>query len=321
MEEQTTAADVMEDIISGVPVAKEVAEAFGEAVEDTISDVDGEGVDESQEKAGEGMEEKSDGEGVEEDVWEDDDDDAPIIVNDMTPLPQPIYEWMLAHDLSTTLERNLGEQLGLLRKISDNSQKIYGAKAKIFEAFKAAYQTKEQALAKKEDWIRAFEVLCNKGTDIALLRQAKREKIAYTHFVKKLTKEEEVAMSKEAVDAHNRKVDLHNMHKKINMRKTRLFTECMEAAFGKNWKKRGRVDEELEDPHTIKFDRLFAALMKLCRSDDYDDVLYNYVCRELDKIKEIRPRSGPKQTKIPQRKVPKLAAKKTPTLGASRKQT
>jgi hypothetical protein len=253
-----------------------------------------------------------------------DDDQTPIIVNDKTPLPPQIWEWMERHDLNSKSEKFLGEQLGQLRLINDNSQREAAAKAKIREAFKAAYRTKEEAIEKKTDLVRAFEVLCNKGTEIELMRDAENDGIKFTHYKKEISEEQLAAMPKAKLEVYKRQKPMHLIYKRVTMRGIRLFDECIRASFpnASASKKRKRDneesedDEEPEDPETKAVDRHLDALESLCRSKKYTEELCGYVNRRLDKIKAIKPYGGPKQTKIPQQRVPLVARRKNLPLGS-----
>jgi hypothetical protein len=173
-------------------------------------------------------------------------------------------------------------------------------------------------MEKKTDLVRAFEVLCNKGTDIELMREAKKDGISFTHWEKDISKEKLAAMSKEKLEVYKRKRDMHLIYKRVNMRSKRLFDECIRASFpnASASKKRKRDneesedDEEPQDPETKAVDRHLDALESVCRSKKYTEELCAYVIRRLDKIKAIKPYGGPKQTKIPQQRGPLVARRK-----------
>ena len=105
----------------------------------------------SSDKESDTDEEKEGHKEVREDGDDDyEDDNPPVASVDHTPddtlLPPAIWEWMMANDLDSDLERKLGEQLGKLRKVTDRSLLENAIKLQIVDAFRAAYKTAEEAI-------------------------------------------------------------------------------------------------------------------------------------------------------------------------------
>jgi len=232
----------------------------------------------------------------------------PPPASDKTLLPSPIWVWMVDNDLKTDSEKHLGEQLGRLRDVIDRSQLEKDIKAEIVEAFKRAYKTAEEANAKKTQWIKAFEVLCNKSQWIELMRNADRQQFKFRNISKKKKeykkKEKDGKLTEAEKVVFEKRRDLHNLYKTVLKRQATLFDFCVNQAFSK---KRELEDAGQEDecPTTRRIDRSIGALMKIVKSKKYTKELRAYLIRELETLAAIQPADGPKQTKIPKQKVPK----------------
>jgi hypothetical protein len=245
---------------------------------------------------------------VGEDGDDDYEDDNPPVASvdhhEDTLLPPAIWDWMMANDLDSDLERKLGEQLGKLRKVTDRSLLENEIKLKIVDAFRAAYKTAEEANAKKSQWVQAFEVLCNRSDWILTLRAADKIKFVYRNITKYMAENEKAEAEGTITEAEKviwaKRISFHRAYKTIEKRKKRLFEYCVKKSFS--------VDREIEeagqednDPCTKRMDRLIASLIKIARSKQYTKALREYLIREIDKLIAIQPADGPKQTKIPKR--------------------
>ena len=139
-------------------------EAEGEADQEIMADGDDAA---GEEAAGEAREDRVDcARAADEVVF--DDDQTPIIVNDKTPLPPQIWEWMERHDLNSKSEKFLGEQLGALRLINDNSQRESAAKAKIRRLLKPPILRRRKQWKKRKIWFALLKFFVTRARTLNL---------------------------------------------------------------------------------------------------------------------------------------------------------